>query len=355
MIKAFGETLANNRVLVVDDDHHVINTYLETLESKAFELGDFDFIAGTQSDVADVDEVLHFEVDTADNGEDALERVRSAVERDAPYAVAFLDMRMPPGWDGLETARELRKLDDNIYIVFVTAYSDHSVDEMQGALIKNTLLINKPFRGEVIKQIARTFCINWARERCLLETQERLRNLSEKMAHQASHDALTGLHNRYYLDQHLDIEVRRARREQQPISLLMVDIDWFKRFNDHNGHTAGDEALSKIAGAIRSAVQRPGDFVARFGGEEFCVVLPNTDRPGAETVAEHLRVEVERLKIEFGDDDNASIPYLTVSTGGVSRVPLTVDKGSALIEEADHLLYCVKRSGKNSVLVKSGS
>jgi two-component system chemotaxis family response regulator WspR len=284
-------------------------------------------------------------------GQEAVELVRQGIDQDAPYAVVFLDMRMPPGWDGLQTATEIRKLDDNVYIVFVTAYSDHSVNEMQERLHKNTLLLHKPFYKDVVLQMARTFCISWAREQCLVQTRKRLSHLSERMAEQVNRDALTELYNRYYLDRQMELEIKRARREQQPVGVLMIDIDWFKVYNDQHGHLMGDQALQQIAVALKDAVNRPADFVARYGGEEFCMVLPNTEPEGVEEVAERARGAVEALQIQFVDSAETDFPYLTISVGGVSRIPLPGDRDTSLIDEADQMLYQVKSSGKNRVLI----
>ena len=343
-----GEVV-NNRVLVVDDDASVLQIYQDSLDNTSFDLADFDFLR--MEGERDRDQQVEFDVTVSSQGRDALEQVRNGLEQENPFAVIFLDMRMPPGWDGLETAKRIRQLDDNVYIVFVTAYSDHSVDEIQQLLHKNTLFLTKPFHNDVVLQMARTFCISWAREQCLVVARKRLSQLSRQMAEQVSHDALTQLYNRYYLDRQMEIEIRRARREQQSLGVLMIDIDWFKLYNDQHGHLKGDQALQQIATALQQSIHRPGDFVARYGGEEFCMVLPNTGATGVEVVAEMVRQAVEQLALQFIDASDASFPHLTVSIGGVSRIPHPQDSDASLLEEADQMLYQAKAGGKNRVLI----
>lgn len=342
------DTVVNNRILVVDDDAQVLQLYYDSLNSTTFDLSDFDFL-NLEDDKSR--HAVEFEMVSAKQGDEAVALVRQSIEEDKPFAIAFIDMRMPPGIDGLEAAKQIRQLDDAIYIVFVSAYSDHSVDEMQNALHKNTLLLTKPFNGDVVLQMARTFCISWAREQCLVEARKRLSHLSEQMAEQVNHDALTSLFNRYYLDRQMEQEIRRARREQQPLGVLMIDIDWFKVYNDQHGHLMGDQALKKIAYALDQVFHRPADFVARYGGEEFCMVLPNTDRDGVEAVAESARQAVEALQIEFVDPNESGAPCLTISVGGVSKLPAPDDGDTVLIDAADQMLYRAKASGKNCILV----
>lgn len=341
----------NNRVLVIDDELRVINTYLEMFEARRRRSS---YLKELLQANAEQDEVLiDFEVTTADQGEAGAALVQQALEQDTPYAVAFIDMRMPPGWDGLETAKRIRELDDNIYIVFVTSDSNYSIDELQLAMVKNILMLDKPFRCDILIQIARTFCISWMRERNLVEARAEMDRLSEALFVQANHDALTGLHNRYYLDQHLSIELKRSAREQKPLGVLMIDIDWFKRYNDGFGHIAGDQALKDIAHAIQHETHRAADVVARYGGEEFCVVLPGTDDAGVRTVAESIRQKVESLELEFTSPDCSSPGYLTVSIGGVSKIPEEGKNDATLIDLADRQLYLAKEGGKNCVNIHS--
>ena len=160
-------------------------------------------------------------------------------------------------------------------------------------------------------------------------------------------DGLTGLSNRRHFDEYLELEWRRAMREQTQMSLLMIDVDYFKSFNDTFGHLEGDEALRKVASAIRDASCRPSDLPARYGGEEFAIVLPNTSQGGARLVAEKLRQAVEALKIQHIAPIEGS--YLTISIGLSTLTPLQGSSCRDLISAADKGLYLAKKNGRNRV------
>jgi diguanylate cyclase (GGDEF)-like protein len=156
-------------------------------------------------------------------------------------------------------------------------------------------------------------------------------------------DALTGLYNRRWLEDALPRFVNRFSRSQQPLALLMLDIDHFKRVNDEHGHPAGDAVLVAVAHTLRTAV-RPTDHLARFGGEEFAVILPETGRRAAEGVAERLRAAVKLAAIR--DANNKLLPGVTVSIGG-AILPAENATGAALIAAADANLYVSKQNGRD--------
>lgn len=160
-------------------------------------------------------------------------------------------------------------------------------------------------------------------------------------------DGLTGIANRRYFDEFLRREVERAAREQTPLSLIMIDIDFFKAYNDTYGHLAGDDCLKQVASSLRNTVRRPTDLVARYGGEEFAVILPNTSLEGAIRVAEKLRQNIEALKLpHLGSPQEGC---LTISLGVASSSTETKDIPTTLIAKADSALYSAKRSGRNRV------
>ncbi|GEN57203.1 hypothetical protein GCM10012290_18750 [Halolactibacillus alkaliphilus] len=162
-------------------------------------------------------------------------------------------------------------------------------------------------------------------------------------------DSLTGLSNRRYFDLVLKTEFYRLRRSKMALSLIMLDIDHFKKFNDTYGHLNGDECLKKIGDTLRAIVGRTTDTVARFGGEEFIVILPETDAHGAINVAERIRSGVESLKINHSASDTA--PYVTVSLGVVSVNPSNVISPKHIVETADKALYAAKNNGRNRMEV----
>ena len=162
----------------------------------------------------------------------------------------------------------------------------------------------------------------------------------------ASTDALTGLHNRGWLDDAFDREVKRSERDELPLALIMIDVDHFKNYNDEYGHLAGDQVLITVADAIRSPL-RPNDLVARFGGEEFAVLLPETTVSNAELIAERLRDHV--AKADPGVLDNKQLPAITISLGIAGRQPgYSLDM---MIAAADVAMYHAKRNGRNRVEV----
>lgn len=186
-----------------------------------------------------------------------------------------------------------------------------------------------------------------ARTSELLQGQQALRAANEQLAELARHDPLTGLSNRRHFDEMKETEFRRAKRLGQPLSLLVCDIDHFKRFNDAHGHALGDECLRAVAQAIKSAVRRAGDIVARIGGEEFVVLLPSTDAAAAQAMAERILESVESARIVHGDSDISE--HVTLSIGLASMASSTVESFDALFALADRALYRSKASGRNRV------
>ncbi len=182
-------------------------------------------------------------------------------------------------------------------------------------------------------------------------TEDRLAAANEELARQARSDGLTGVANRRRLDETLDLEWRRAARDFRSLSLLMIDVDCFKAYNDRYGHQQGDHALKAVATAITHSVRRPGDLVARYGGEEFAVLLADTDAFGAAEVAEKVRAAIEDLGI--GHAGNLSASCVTASIGVATACPGHQGIGvsqEALVAAADTALYGAKRAGRNRVL-----
>jgi diguanylate cyclase (GGDEF)-like protein len=170
--------------------------------------------------------------------------------------------------------------------------------------------------------------------------------MQRKYQRYASTDALTGLHNRGWLDDAFDREIKRSERDELPLALIMIDVDHFKNYNDEYGHLGGDQVLITVANAIRSPL-RPNDLVARFGGEEFAVLLPETSVSNAEIIAERLRDHV--AKADPGVLDKRQLPAVTISLGISGRQPgYSLDM---MIAAADVAMYHAKRNGRNRVEV----
>jgi len=180
------------------------------------------------------------------------------------------------------------------------------------------------------------------------QAERALRAANQQLERLARTDGLTGLANRRCFDEVLDAEWKRQRRDGQPLSLLLADIDHFKRYNDACGHQAGDRCLAAVAQAIRRAVKRPADLAARYGGEEFVVVLPGTPAEGARHVAERIRAGVEGLALPHPSSPVAG--HVTLSLGVATLVPGEGAPGD-LTRRADEALYRAKELGRNRVVV----
>lgn len=179
--------------------------------------------------------------------------------------------------------------------------------------------------------------------------ERKLREMAVELESQTLVDGLTGIANRRRFDLHLEDEFRRAKRNVAPVSLLMIDVDYFKDFNDNYGHQRGDDCLVQIAGALSRVLNRARDLAARYGGEEFTVVLPDTDKDGALQVAEAMRAEVEALAVEHAYSGVAG--HVTISVGVSTLVPELSTTTGSLIHAADRALYQAKRGGRNCVAV----
>lgn len=269
-----------------------------------------------------------YRVEVAPNGKAAFE----VIAKRLPDLI-LLDVMMPE-LDGYEVCRRLKAQPETreIPVIFITAKSDE-LDEEQGLRLGAVDYITKPFHLPIVIARVRNH-INLKIKSDLLETM-------------AMVDRLTNIPNRRRFDASLEDEWRRAQRNGTPLSLLMIDIDHFKDYNDHHGHSAGDECLKKIAASLSSAIDRPGDLVARWGGEEFIAILPDTDPNGAQQIAELMRVRVEGMAIPHGHSDTS--PSVTVSIGVAGQEPWLTDSANGLIEEADRMLFQAKKTGRNRV------
>ncbi|EAW34232.1 diguanylate cyclase domain-containing protein [Lyngbya sp. PCC 8106] len=175
-----------------------------------------------------------------------------------------------------------------------------------------------------------------------------LNETSQNIYQQAISDSLTQIGNRRAFDHYLQQEWHRAKREQLVLSLILADIDYFKSYNDHYGHQAGDECLRQIAQAIHDAVKRPADFVARYGGEEFAVILPNTDIEGAKLVAELIHSQIHQLQLPH--PQSTVCPFITLSQGVSACVPQPEDSLKMLIARTDGALYQAKEQGRDRIV-----
>ncbi|MGM9513509.1 diguanylate cyclase domain-containing protein [Roseateles sp. DB2] len=253
-----------------------------------------------------------------------------------PPDLILLDLMMP-GMDGFEVCRRI-KADPalaDIPVIFLTADQDEATEE-RGLECGAVDFVTKPFRPSVM--------------RSRVKTHLTLKFQTDLLRQQALIDGLTGLYNRRFFDKRAVGELQRAQRNGSGLALMLVDVDFFKRYNDHYGHLAGDDALRAVATALRSQLRRPGDLAFRYGGEEFAVLLAETTLDGARVVAQALEAAVRQLAMPHAQSEVA--PVLTVSIGGVcgaapQDLPLT-----DWMRQADQQLYLSKARGRAQALIE---
>lgn len=273
---------------------------------------------------------FHYDVVFALKGEDAIEIAESGESVD----LILLDIMMP-GANGYEVCQRLKSSPhtQNIPVIFITTMSLEE-DETKGLEIGAVDYITKPFSMAIVKARVKTHLE-------LKQHRDRLEKLS-------SSDGLTGIANRRRFDERLAREWKLASRDAALLSLIMIDIDYFKSYNDGYGHIAGDECLKKVAEILDGSVRRPADMVARYGGEEFVAILPKTSHAGAIGIAETMRTRVEALRIPHEKSEVAA--HVTVSLGVVTALPTLHESASYLVNAGDKALYEAKRSGRNRVI-----
>jgi diguanylate cyclase (GGDEF)-like protein len=180
-----------------------------------------------------------------------------------------------------------------------------------------------------------------------IKREKILRDHSETHKKDATTDPLTGIYNRRFFDSHYKIEMNQAQRQKTTLSLLMLDIDFFKNYNDHYGHPAGDAAIIAVANSIKATIKRSSDMVARYGGEEFIVLLPNSTPTAAQVLAESIRSAIAELKIPHLN--SLISKYITVSIGVSSFLPGMVVDATTFLKNTDLALYAAKQKGRNQV------
>ena len=248
--------------------------------------------------------------------------------------LVVLDVMMPE-MDGYEVCRRLKAdaATCHIPVIFVTAL-DEVEEEAKGLELGAVDYLTKPITPAIVL----------ARVRAHVE----LKRLRDRLELMSTTDGLTGVANRRGFDACLTREWQRAARTHSPLSAIMADIDFFKIFNDHYGHLAGDTCLRAVARAIAETASRPADLVSRYGGEEFVALLPDTDAAGAEQLAEKMRSRVAALDIAHAASEAAR--HVTISLGVATLVPEARDDPSYLILQADEALYRAKDQGRNRVV-----
>lgn len=267
-----------------------------------------------------------YEVFIATSGEEALD----FCQKNSPDLI-LLDVVMP-GMNGYQVCRKLKQqpITENVPVIFVTGHSD-PLEEEEGLEAGAVDFICKTASPKVIRARVKTHLT-------LKQQTDLLRALTRM-------DSLTGIANRRYFDETLAVEWRRCAREMKPLSLIMIDIDFFKRYNDFYGHQAGDACLRQVANCISAGFTRSHDMAARYGGEEFVCVLPDTPLEGAEIKANLLLATVIALNIAHEKSDIKG-GVVSISLGVATIVPSPGIDPAELILNADRMLYQAKEAGR---------
>jgi diguanylate cyclase (GGDEF)-like protein len=275
-----------------------------------------------------------------------------------PVDLVITDVRMP-GLSGIEVCQQIKAAPHlrDIPVLIVTGRADEAVLERAFDAGAHDFIPKPANPTELLARVRSALNLKReldqrkARERELVEVTDRLRRLNDELRRVAILDELTAVPNRRFFNLLLRQEWARAAREVHPLSLLLIDVDVFKGYNDRYGHPAGDACLARIAGTLNTLTRRPGDAVARYGGEEFVALLAHTAAKGAAAVAETLRAAVEDLNIEHG---GSPVGKVTISVGVGSAVPNRNSTPDRLLTAADHALYEAKATGRNRVVVFQG-
>ncbi len=298
------------QIMVVDDSRtqrYVINQYLAQLDC---------------------------EVISCESGEDALFKVSEKVPD-----LIILDVEMP-GLSGFETCKALRGLlqDHWVPIIYLTARTEPK-DIVEGLNVGGDTYISKPVHEDVLSAIAKAMLK-------VSSIQAELMKANQKLDEVAHYDVLTQVMNRRGYEDMFERLWKDHHRKKAPLTIMIMDIDHFKKYNDNYGHIQGDQCLRQVAQTLKSALKRPIDILARYGGEEFVVLLPGTDEEGAQIVANRFIQAMQKAKIahEFSDTQ----PYVTVSIG-LSQVRFGQETRKEVLQRADKALYEAKESGRNCV------
>lgn len=306
-------------ILIVDDDPHDLKTILS--------------------------EELQSTVLFAQSKEEALRAIGKA-----EVELVLADM-MSASADGLELCRSIKACPDLCHtpvVMMMSSAGREYVNQVYDAGACDYIM--KPLDPLEVVARVRAVLRSKARESRLETRTRELQAANERLLQLSLIDSVTGVANRRHFDDMMDRAWRSAARHEFELALILMDIDFFKAYNDCLGHPAGDECLRQVASELAAGLLRPDDFLARYGGEEFAVILPRTGLPGASVVAERLRSNIESLGIRHPGSPAAG--QVTISQGLACTVPTLASEPSVLIAQADEALYEAKRSGRNRLCAR---
>ena len=350
--------LVNRRILIIDDNAAIHHDFRKVLCSHAEDSAQEALAtleAGIFGGLTPAAVCPTFEIDSAHQGQEGVAMAHEALIEGRPYAVAFVDMRMPPGWDGLKTIEHLWGTDPDVQVVIFSAYTDYDWTEVIDRLghSDKLLVLGKPAEPIEILQCATALGGKWENDRWVKDQVGRLEEVialrtlgleaaNQQLRHLATHDGLTGLPNRVLLDDRLTQAMAHADRDKRSFALLVCDLDRFKLINDSLGHRAGDELLREVARRLTGVV-RTVDTVARIGGDEFALVSSLI----ADSDATHLAnraIAALQAPVRIGNIDVHTSPSI-----GIGIYPTDGASIEILLAHANAAMYSAKQRGHGHV------
>jgi len=375
----------NTRILIVDDNESIHEDFRKVLIHEKNE--DYAALDDLEAELFDDDEkkpknktpddVLKYEVDSALQGQEALAMVNKAAQENRPYALVFMDVRMPPGWDGIETISRIWLKHPYVEMVLCTAYSDYTWDNIVEKLGSSDklLFLRKPFDAVAVQQMALSLIKKWnlgeyarnyvnnleqeVQQRTLqlndLLTELEIKNAelassNNQLKHASLHDPLTGLPNRILFHDRLEQAIKLAMRNKTPFAVVIMDLNKFKEINDQWGHLSGDYVLKTVADRIQK-ILRDSDTIARLGGDEFAFVLPTVARESPDVVPKKIMSTFEESIIMNNEGEK-------ICAGASIGIALYPDHGTdinELISHADTAMYSAKRDGNSICMYRENA
>jgi diguanylate cyclase len=350
--------LANRRILIIDDNAAIHHDFRKVLGVQAEHSAQaaLDVLEANLFGKAIVPAVRpNFDIDSAHQGQEGVAMAEHALVEGRPYAMAFVDMRMPPGWDGLKTIEHLWATDPDVQVVICSAHTDYDWTEVVERLghSDRLLVLRKPAEPIEVLQCATALSRKWENDKLVREHVLRLEEVittrtrgleaaNQQLRHLATHDALTGLPNRVLLDDRLQQAIAHADRDKRSFALLVCDLDRFKLINDSLGHRAGDELLQEVARRLLTVV-RSADTVARFGGDEFVLIGTSIgDAEDAAGLASRV-MDVLQAPVRIATIDIHTSPSI-----GIAMYPDDGASMQALLAHADAAMYSAKQHGRGN-------
>ena len=343
------DTCNEFRILIIDDNPEIQKDFkkilsFENTNDQSFDNLDEALFGETKKTTISLPK---FNIDSASQGMEGVRLITESCAKKKPYALTFVDIRMPPGIDGIETIKQILEIDNNIQIVICTAYSDYSWEKILEQLgqRENLLVLKKPFDHVAVRQLAMALTKKWQlMHATFLNTQvleEKVKERTELLEFQTLHDSLTKLPNRQFLFDFINAVIERSVHRLSKFALLYIDIDRFKLINDSFSHAAGDDLLIQIAQRIQNNL-RSNDFFARIGGDEFVLIV--TDFNSIEIIKKIARKTLETLQDPFVLQDHRVIVSVSI---GVGVFPYDAKKTDELMKCADLAMYRAKELGGN--------